>query len=46
MNICKHCGKPITGEYRKGINFVYHLLCYIKLTERLRTEIKEENHDR
>lgn len=31
MNICKHCGKPITGEYRKGINFVYHLLCYIKL---------------
>ena len=31
MNICKHCGNPIKGEYRKGINFVYHLLCYFKI---------------
>lgn len=31
MNICKHCGKPVTGEYRMGINFIYRLLCYFKI---------------
>lgn len=31
MKYCKHCNRPITGEYRGGIGFVYHLMCYIKI---------------